>query len=140
MSHFTIIRQPSSDHSTIGSLYLEDFWLCYTLEDVVRRKGHKIPGATAIPEGEYPLIIDMSARFKKPMPHILNVPDFTGVRIHKGNTDKDTAGCPLVGMYKGEDKIWESAVAYLYFFERLSMMIDGKIDVTIKITHEGALL
>lgn len=135
MAHFQIVRKEFTDKSTIGSLYMHDFWLCYTLEDVVRPKDIKVPGATAIPEGEYPLIIDMSARFRRPMPHILNVPNFTGIRIHKGNTDKDTAGCPLVAMRKSRDRIWECTIAYDYFFERLEQLLEEKEEVIIKITH-----
>jgi hypothetical protein len=135
MALFQIIRKEFTDKSTIGSLYLQDFWLCFTLEDVVRPAGQKIPGETAIPEGDYSLVIDMSQRFKKFMPHILNVPGFSGIRIHKGNTDQDTAGCPLVGMHKRKDFIWECSIAYDYFFERLQQLLDEKEDVFIKITH-----
>ena len=55
---------------------------------------------TAIPEGRYPLVMTKSMRFKKWLPLLLGVPGFSGVRIHAGNTAKDTQGCILVGENK----------------------------------------
>ena len=86
---------------TAGSLFIDDVWFCYTLEDKVRDK--KIYGETAIPYGTYDVIVTMSARFKKMLPLLLNVPNFTGVRIHSGNTKENTEGCILVGMDNGND-------------------------------------
>jgi len=135
MMVFTVIRKDFTVKSTVGDLFLADFWLCRTLEDVVRPAGIKVPGATAIPEGRYQLIIDMSARFKKLMPHLLAVPGFDGIRIHKLNTAEQTEGCIGVGMYKGQDRIWDCDVAYNYFFERLSMALEAKEEVFIEVTH-----
>jgi len=81
-------------------------FLCYTLEDEDRDK--KVQGETCIPEGEYRLGIrdvggfheKYSKRFAdihKGMLHVLNVPNFSYILIHCGNTDEHTAGCLLVG-------------------------------------------
>jgi hypothetical protein len=100
-------------------MYVDGVYECYTLEDVVRN-GTKVLGKTAIPIGEYKLIIDASVRFKQDMPHILNVPDFTGVRIHSGNTSADTDGCILLGTtWAGKDFIGNSKIAYKKFFDKL---------------------
>ena len=63
-------------------------------------KAKKIFGKTAIPTGKYEVILSYSNRFKKVMPLLLDVKGFDGVRIHGGNTDADTLGCPLIGEVK----------------------------------------
>jgi len=88
-------RQKAFDHCTIGNMYINADRFCYTLEDRVRDE--KIYGETAIPEGRYKLVYDYSDHFGKTMPHVLNVPGYEGIRIHSGNTDKDTLGCILIG-------------------------------------------
>ena len=82
---------------TIGRLYIDGTYFCDTCEDTVRLDGKKIPGETAIPFGIYRVVITQSARFKKKLPELLDVPYFSGVRIHSGNTAKDSEGCILVG-------------------------------------------
>ena len=42
----------------------------------------------------------MSPKFKKELPLILNVPNFSGVRFHGGNNENDSEGCPLLGMVR----------------------------------------
>ena len=76
-------RLHKTQNSTIGELYVDGKFECYTLEDVERKE--KIYAKTAIPKGTYQVIINMSNRFKKLMPLLLNVPNFEGVRIHTGN-------------------------------------------------------
>jgi hypothetical protein len=128
-------RRWFTDKSTIGNLYIEGVSFCYTLEDVVRY-GEKIPGATAIPMGTYPVIITMSARFKRALPLLLNVPNFEGIRIHSGNSDKDTEGCILVGRTKSHDFIGESRIAFDALFTQIHEAKQAGEDVEIKITEE----
>lgn len=92
---------------TIGNLYIDGAYFCDTLEDVVR-KGPKIRGKTAIPAGEYPVIVTQSPKFKRLMPLVCDVPNFTGIRIHRGNTHEDTAGCILVGKLRGQNTLEDS--------------------------------
>lgn len=121
----------------MGSLYIDGHFFCFTLEDIVRILGPngegKIDGRTAIPAGEYPVIIDKSARFNRLMPHILDVPFFEGVRIHSGNTSVDTDGCILLGLTKaGDDRIVQSMAAFDSFMERLKTgLLDGEVKLTI---------
>lgn len=105
-----------------------------TLEDAVR-EGPKIPGETAIPVGRYRLVISQSVRFGRRMPEVLDVPGFTGIRIHAGNTDGNTEGCILVGTTViGDDFIAESAVAFGKFFARLELLLGLGINVWFEIT------
>jgi hypothetical protein len=107
-----VIRKVFTPQSTQGELYVNEQFHCYTLEDVVRERGVKVYGETAIPGGRYKLAVTFSEHFQKTMPQILDVPMFQGVRIHAGNTNKDTLGCILVGKQKGEDRIWECKGVY----------------------------
>lgn len=113
-----VVRDTPTEHSTIGRFIIDSKYHCNTLEDCIRI-GPKVSGATAIPYGRYKVIIDYSSRFKKLMPHILDVPEFEGVRIHKGNTDLQTEGCVLLGMSRGVDKIWDCESAFHPFFDQL---------------------
>lgn len=98
MLHLTLRRRKFNDTCTIGQLILNGHPFCYTLEDRVRPVGApKVPGETAIPYGYYKGRTTMSDRFKRELPILLNVPGFDGIRIHAGNSDKDTRGCILVG-------------------------------------------
>ena len=120
----TVRRFITNEKSTIGRLLIDDVTECYTLEDKDRQLengGIKVPKETAIPRGIYKVIVDWSNRFNRLMPHILDVPQFTGIRIHPGNTDKDTEGCILVGKKVSEDEnaVLESKLAYDPLFERI---------------------
>ena len=101
-----------TNESTMGELYIDDKYICDTLEDRVRPLPDKCPntpkfkaceckekvyGETAIPEGTYELKMTYSNRFKKVMPEIRNVPHFLGIRIHSGSNADHSEGCVLVG-------------------------------------------
>lgn len=73
-----------------GGLYLNGAFVCYTLERTSK----------AIPAGFYNLENSISPKFKKELPLVYNntVPAKRGIRIHAGNSYKDSNGCILVGM------------------------------------------
>ena len=110
-------REVSNDVCTVGALYVNDVFKFFTLEDPVRDV--KIMHETAIPAGEYRVDISFSNRFKRDLPILLNVPGFTGIRIHPGNTAADTSGCILVGMTKGYNVINYSRVAFDTLYEMI---------------------
>jgi hypothetical protein len=96
------------DTFTVGQLYEETQYglapLCYTLEDKVRQvegqpvSSWKVQNETAIPTGTYDVTVTLSNRFKTRLPILADVDGFTGIRIHSGNSSKNTEGCILVGM------------------------------------------
>lgn len=121
--------------ATIGELLVNDKHLCDTLEDRVRPEGEKVYGKTAIPEGTYEVKLTHSPRFKKILPEILNVPNFSGIRIHTGNSSKDTEGCILVGTWDGEKEDWvgSSKIAFDELMTLLEEATNNKEKVTITV-------
>jgi hypothetical protein len=123
-----LLRDKSSDDTTIGKLYIDGEFFCYSLEDKVREK--KVYGVSAIPIGTYKIVITWSPRFKRQLPLLVDVPGFDGIRIHPGNTHKDTEGCILVGEYVEGEFLYKSKIA----FDRLyTILIKSKDSITIEI-------
>lgn len=122
---------------TIGELYINEKYVTDTLEDRVRPEGEKVYGKTAIPEGTYEVKLTHSPRFKKILPEILNVPNFSGIRIHTGNSSKDTEGCILVGTWDGEKEDWisDSRTAFEKLMSLLQKAEDKKESITITINN-----
>lgn len=120
---------------TIGELSVNNKYLCDTLEDRVRPTGEKVYGETAIPSGTYTVTLSYSNRFKKIMPEILNVPNFSGIRIHCGNSSKDTEGCLLVGKWDGKTENWisDSKNSYNKLYSLLEEAFNKKENITITI-------
>lgn len=122
----TVKRTFKGPEYTIGKLYIDGAYFCDTLEDTVRT-GTKITGKTAIPAGKYKVKKTWSTRFKKTLPEVLNVPNFTGVRIHSGNTAKDTEGCLLLGLNKVKGSVINSQNAVAFFMDRTPDAFDLEI-------------
>jgi hypothetical protein len=118
---------------TPGILEVDGVEFCQTLEDREREK--KVKGKTAIPIGRYKITITMSPRFKKRMPLLHNVPDFSGVRIHPGNTVDHTEGCILVGQDTNALDAWlgSSRVTYEKLFAVIDKALKDKEEVWITI-------
>lgn len=112
---------------TIGKLYIDGEFFSDTLEDPVREE--KIYGQTAIPKGTYKVTITLSPRFRRWLPLLHDVPNFEGVRIHRGNTPEDTHGCILVGQNKIKGQVVNSAHTEIELMKRLK----GEKDITIEI-------
>ena len=127
-----LIRYDCNDKRTIGKLSINGSFQMYTCEDPIRPV--KIPGETAIPNGRYEVILTGSERFGCMMPLLLDVPNFIGVRIHKGNKPEDTDGCVLVGHHRGPDEIHQSATAYnaLYSIIEAAIAAGRKVFITIE--------
>ena len=108
------IREQIADEYSSGT---EDKYYCDTLEPTWRdyeHGAHKIKGRSAIPEGRYAVVISWSPKFKQWLPILLGGPEFNkqwqGIRIHAGNTAKDTEGCILVGKNKLVGQVVDSRI------------------------------
>jgi len=136
-----IKRQAAHATNTMGVMEVDGAFYANTLEDTYRDLGAdgsgKVPGQTCIPAGTYKVTVDFSEHFGKKMLHILDVPFFEGIRIHGGNTDADTEGCPLIGAQtNGLTRIWECAVVVDDLTERVEAAEGASDDVTITITND----
>lgn len=132
-------RNWSKETYTIGKLYYIDEdtqakrYICDTLEDTDRRltddmtieaiKQLKVYAETAIPSGTYQITLNtISPKYSKrkyykdlcggKVPRLLGVKGYDGVLIHIGNTNKDTAGCILVGENKVKSRVINSTKAF----------------------------
>jgi hypothetical protein len=133
----TLNRKWFTDKSTIGILYVDDKFFCYTLEDVVRPAGEKVYGKTAIPWGTYKVALTFSNRFETELPLLIAVPYFVGVRIHAGNTAGDTEGCILVGDSHTKDFVGTSRAALGRLMGLLKEARNREEEVTITIAAEA---
>lgn len=104
----TLDRAWKKDGYTISRLFINGERICEALEDADRGlkqsmsldeiKKLKIYGKTAIPSGRYKVVMSYSPKFKKVLPEVLDIVGYSNVRIHAGNTAKDTLGCILPGL------------------------------------------
>lgn len=131
----TVKRHTCNEKSTLGSMRIDGEFFCSTLEDKVRRlpEEKKVWGKTAIPAGTYKIVMHDSPKFKRRLPMLLDVPHFTGILIHRGNTVEDTVGCILVGEAHGE-QVWRSTIYEEELCRRIDEAIKRGEDVTITIS------
>lgn len=118
---------------TIGEMFINGKFTCYTLEDVVRPKNEKVFGQTAIPYGSYRITVTHSPRFGVDLPLVNDVPGFSGVRIHPGNTAADTEGCILVGLGKTETSVTHSRDAFSGVMAQIRDAIKQGEEVTLEV-------
>lgn len=136
-------RSYKGENYTIGHLYVNGQFFCDTIEDVDRKLTSdmdieqitqiKVYGETAIPTGTYNVIINQSAVFKKELPLLENVKGFSGIRIHTGNTQKDSLGCIIVGQNKVKGQVINSKITFSKLMPILKNAFDSgeKISITI---------
>lgn len=129
-----IIRIIEEEKRTIGSLFVNGKFQCYTLEDKIRKE--KIYGETAILKGTYDVKWHYSNRFKEYMPAVLNVPNFQGILFHAGNTEHDTEGCILLGTNYNDWGLTQSMLAFNNF---ISLLPSRKAIYEIKLTIEEVI-
>lgn len=141
----------------ISHIYANDVYVCDGIEDTDRGlnknmplseiKKKKVYAKTAIPVGKYQLTINViSPKFSKKeyyvkfcgakMPRVLDVPGFDGILIHRGNSEKDSAGCLIVGYNTIKGKVTNSSEA----FEKLyNILKSSKEKIYIEYTRKYSL-
>jgi len=123
-------REQPEEERMFGTLWIDGAYFCETLEDPARDT--KIPGKTAIPKGRYRISMENSPRFGKNTITLNDVPDFTHIRIHAGNTESDTEGCILVGQERTEASITNSRIALAHLKSKVASGLDsGEVWITI---------
>lgn len=150
----TVDRKYKGQSYTIGDLYVDGKFFSNTLEDADRGLDNsmsldkilelKKPSITAIPRGTYIITLDVySPRFGNKsfykevcdgkLPRLLNVKGFEGILIHAGNTDRDSAGCLLVGVNKVKGQVINSRETFKELYKLLKDKHDKGEKITIKI-------
>ena len=139
-----LIRKYRKTDYTIGILYINNKYFCEILEDTDRGlkdsmsleeiKKIKIKDQTCIPYGKYQILMTYSPKYKKVMPLVNNVKGFEGIRIHSGNTNKDTSGCLLPGFNKIKGQVINSRETFNKLYSLIQTAINNKENVTIEIT------
>ena len=138
----------------ISHIYIDGKYICDGIEDTDRMlddsmdenyiKSKKVYGKTAIPIGNYKMTIDViSPKFSQKkyykyfcngkLPRLEYVKGFSGILWHKGNTEKDSAGCLILGYNKIKGKVIDSQRA----FETVYRMLDiaKRIGESIWVTY-----
>lgn len=142
----TLKRIANKKDYCIGKLYINGKYFCDTLEDVDRGlddsmteeeiRSIKVKTQTAIPTGIYTVLLTYSPKYKKVMPLINNVKGYSGIRIHSGNSSKDTEGCLLVGKNTVVGRLTDSRNTFNALFKRLQQKGSNKITIEIYRTYQ----
>ena len=133
-------RKWKKDTYTIGKVFIDSEFFCNSMEDKDRGLAQymsvgeitkkKVYGETAIPTGKYKVTMTYSSKYKRMMPQVMNVKGFAGIRIHSGNTAKDSLGCLLFG--KNDKPGWISnSRNTCKKFEELLVKAGGTCDLEI---------
>lgn len=139
-----IVREHVTKEATLGRLFINGEFECYTLEDLPRKK--KIKHETCIPAGTYEVrlkkvLTPLTERYRGKYPwfkwhlEITQVPDFTDVYLHIGNSARHSSGCPLLGKTRDikESFIGYSEAAYKVFYLKVLKQLESGIDVLLTI-------
>lgn len=136
MMELLLTRSVFNPAFTLGQLSIDGRFFGFTCEDTDRRletDGTKVSKETAIPRGRYRVVLSFSNRFKKLMSEVLDVPGFSGIRIHGGNTAADTAGCPLLGRVRTAGGVADCAERNATLVKRLEQAADAGEEVWLEV-------
>lgn len=141
-------RFSASKESTLGTLFINGVFQCFTIED--QYQPVKVKSETRIPEGTYKITLrtvgGMTEKYAKRFPTthkgmlwVNDVPGFEYILIHMGNTERDSAGCLLVVDAVTNNKLNEgggslSQSAYTRIYQKVVEALEKKEPVTITYT------
>lgn len=124
-----IDRKWKKNTYTIGRVFIDDVFFANSMEDkdrcltkdmpLAEIKKRKVYGETAIPAGEYEVRMTYSPKYKRMMPQVMDVPGWTGVRLHSMNEAKDSLGCIGMGKNDKPGRISNSRATHAEFDKRL---------------------
>ena len=130
-------RDSWTDDATLGKMFVDGAYFGYTCEDKDRQLEEnpdaKIVAQTAIPRGEYRVVMSFSHHFGRDMPELLGVPGYAGVRIHGGNGPADTEGCILLGRVRTLDGCANCAERNAELIKLLEAAEENKELVTLEV-------
>jgi hypothetical protein len=125
-------REIFTDQSIIGRLYLNEEYVCDTLENPYINNERNI---SCIPEGKY------NVRLRTPREsatrdylHLIvqEVPDRSFILFHRGNKPEHTQGCILVGFNNEQDFVSKSKYAMDFLMRRILNLGGENIKLLIK--------
>lgn len=136
-----IDRQWKRAEYTISRVYINgSYFGCNALEDtdrgllqtmqITELQRRKIKGKTAIPRGYYDVRITYSPKYKRMMPLVVDVPAFSGIRMHPLNKPEDSEGC--IGYGKNDKVGWISNSKY--WTDKICRLIETALNKGEKVT------
>lgn len=125
-----LIRQRRTEHYTEGKIYVNNEYICDSLEPPVSCEHHP-----AIPLGSYGVQMFPSAKFRALRPILIKVPGRSGILIHEGNTARNTLGCILVGSSIGNGKLINSKSHLRGLIDWIKSILKRDGTVTIEIVN-----
>jgi hypothetical protein len=145
----SVVRYFDDGETTLGLLFFDSDFYCYTLEDAFREV--KVKGKTRIPKGTYNLdfyktVTPLTEKYRKTRDwfdfhlHIQDVPNFTNVYIHSGSDHTHTEGCLLIAdsilSSNQERTIFNSRKTYERFYKKIKKLRQNNVNVRVKLFDE----
>ena len=140
----------------IGHIYVDGQYVCDTIEDtdrmldqsmpILKIQATKVKSQTAIPTGTYNILMNIvSPKFslkpyymdicKGKVPRLDNVPGFSGILLHVGRTEKNSAGCLIVGKNLVKGQVLQSKQCFEQLYSILYAAYKKGEEITITITR-----
>lgn len=122
-----IERLQASADTTLGSLFADDVWQCYTKEPRIRLDRAFIAGESCLPAGWYNVSLTPSRRYGRVVPLLVSSPMTlhggfrisVGMRLLPGQHVLDSDSGILLGQEQGPKNVHRTRLAYEALFAKL---------------------